>query len=166
MHRPAQAIVITGLVKHGQNAPVARPPEDRLALDLDQRASPHFTAVTEAGRKVHVSLPRGTELEDRDILTAADGYAVAVIAAEEDLITIHPGEKALDWATLCYQLGNLHRPLRVAGEEILTPRDAQVEAFLTKLGASFQRERRPFTGRKLGSVAGHHHTGHHHAGHP
>lgn len=156
----ANATVITGIVKQGQGAPVAHPPEDRLALDLDQRASPHFTALTEGGRKVQISFPRGTELEDRDILTAADGYSVAVVAADEELITIRPGDKTQDWAAICYQLGNLHRPLRVAGEEILTPRDAQVESFLTRLGAKFHRERRPFVGRKLGSVAGHHHVGH------
>lgn len=142
---------------------MAHPPEDRLALDLDQRSSPHFTAVTEQGRKLHISLPRGTELEDRDILTG-DGYSVVVIAADEELITIRPGDKAQDWATVCYQLGNLHRPLRVTGDEILTPRDAQVESFLTRLGAKFHRERRPFIGRKLGSAAGHHHA-HHHADH-
>lgn len=165
MRLATDAVVVTGIVKRGQNSPLAHPPEDQLALDLDQRSSPHFTAITERGRKVHISLPRGTDLEDRDILTA-EGYSVVIIAADEDLLTIRPGDEAQDWATICYQLGNLHRPLRVSGEEILTPRDAQVESFLTRLGAHFHRERRPFVGRKLGPVAGHHHHTHHHAGHP
>jgi urease accessory protein len=159
MRRATETVVITGIVRQGLSGPLAHPPEDRLALDLDQRSSPHFTAVTERGKKLHISFPRGTELGDCDILTG-EGYSVVVIAADEELITIHPGDKAQDWATICYQLGNLHRPLRVAGEEILTPRDAQVESFLTRLGAKFHRERRPFVGRKLGSVAGHHHAAH------
>jgi len=152
--------VITKVVKHGRG-PIANPPVDRLVLDADQRASPHFSAATEGGRKVRVSLDRGAELDDHDVLVAGDGFAVEVVAADEDLIAVRPGATIRDWAVVCYQLGNLHRPLKVVGEEILTPRDAQVEAFLTKLGVNFRRERRPFVGQRLGSAAGHHHHDHH-----
>lgn len=159
----SSASVITKVVKHGRG-PVAHPPVDRLVLDADQRASPHFSASTEAGIRVRVSLDRGSELDNHDILVADDGLAVEVVAADEDLVVVRPGNTIREWAAVCYQLGNLHRALKVADDEILTPRDAQVEAFLTKLGAHFRRERRPFIGERLGAAAGHHHHdghGHH-----
>ncbi len=155
------AIVITRLVKRGESGSSQHQPADSLVLDSDQRTSPHFSARTEKGRKLHISLDRGIELDDQDVLLADDGTAISVVAAAEDLLAVRPGEKALDWAAICYQLGNLHRPLRVAGDEILTPRDAQAEMFLNRLGADFSRARRPFIGRKLGAVASHHHHDHH-----
>jgi len=164
MHSGSGTAVITKVVKHGAD-PAANPPFDRLVLDADQRASPHFSASTEGGRKVRVSLERGTDLDDRDVLVAGDGFAVEVVAADEDLIVVRPGDTIRDWAVVCYQLGNLHRPLKVAGDEILTPRDAQVEAFLAKLGVSFRREQRPFVGHRLGNAAGHHHHDHDDHGH-
>lgn len=151
--------VITRVIKQGHGSS-AVPVADRLVLDADQRASPHFSAFTESGRRLRVSLDRGAELEDGDVLIADSGFAVAVAAAEEDLIVLRPGNAIRDWAVACYQLGNLHRPLRVTGQDILTPRDAQVEAMLTKLGIPFRAARQPFTGERLGKAAGHHHHEH------
>lgn len=158
-------VLVTKVEKPAPDSAGPRAMMDRLELDSDQRSSPHFSIRTELGVKLQVSLDRGAEIEDRDVLVSEDGYAVSVVAAEEDLLVIQPGENAQDWAAICYQLGNLHRPLRVVGNEILTPRDAQAEAFLIKLGATFRRESRPFTGRKLGAVARHHHHGHQDGGH-
>lgn len=155
--------VITRVMRRGHGTPAVLV-VDRLVLDADQRASPHFSAFTEGGRRIRVSLERGAELEDGDVLMADDGFAAEVLAADEDLIVLRPGSTIRDWAVACYQLGNLHRPLKVAGEDILTPRDAQVEAMLGKLGIPFHAARRPFAGERLGKAAGHHHHdhGHHH----
>jgi urease accessory protein len=151
--------VITRVIRQRHGPPV-EPVADRLVLDADQRASPHFSAFTEGGHRVRVSLERGAELEDGDVLAADDGFAAVVIAADEDLIVLHPGNGIRDWAVTCYQLGNLHRPLKVLGEDILTPRDAQVEAMLSRLSIPFRAARRPFIGERLGKAAGHHHGDH------
>lgn len=137
---------------------------DMLPLTSAQRASPHFSAVTTNGKPVRVSLPRGSELQDGDVLEVVDGVAVVVLAAAEDLLLLKPGEDALMWSVACYQLGNLHRPARFLDDGILTPYDPMALSVLTGYGANIERVTRPFVGRRFGAVQSHHHHEHGAAG--
>jgi urease accessory protein len=138
-----------------------------LLLTSEERASAHFVAKTVSGRSVRVSLPRGTDLQDGDVLAIEGDWAVVVTAAEEDLLLIQPGNDAIHWWAACYQLGNLHRPARFLDDGILTPDDPMAMQILAGLGVKVERVRRPFVGRRFGSAQGLHHHGHAHdeAGH-
>ena len=142
---------------------------DPLVLTSEERARPHFVGQTQAGRTIRVSLERGTELHDGDVLHNEDGAAIVVKAADEDLLLLRPGDDPLNWWGACYQLGNLHRPARFLDDGVLTPGDPMALAMLAKFGISVETVRRPFTGRRFGAAHQHHHNheshthGHDHA---
>ncbi len=135
---------------------------DPLVLTSEQRASGHFKAKTIGGRELRVSMPRGTELQDGDVLCYDRTWAIAVAAAEEELLLLEPGSDPIMWAVACYQLGNLHRPARFLENGVLTPVDQMVVSQLTHLGIPFRLERRAFIGRRFGAAHGHHSHGHGH----
>lgn len=160
--------VITSILGRGELA-TAGYGIDPLVLSSEERASGHFTAETAAGRTVRVSLPRGTELQDGDVLLKEGQWAVVVRAAEEDLLLIRPKDDPLEWSTAGYQLGNLHRPARFLPDGILTPYDPMAAQMLSGLAVIVERVRRPFVGRRFGAAGAHHHHGEdahgHDAGH-
>jgi urease accessory protein len=134
---------------------------DPLELTSEERASPHFAATTRSGREIRVSLPRGTELQDGDVLCFDDETAVVVKAKEEDLLFLKPGSDAIAWWAACYQLGNFHRPARFREDGVLTPADPLAAQMLERLGIAVERVRAPFIGRRFGAAGAHHH--HHEA---
>ncbi|MFC0282280.1 hypothetical protein ACFFJB_01365 [Camelimonas abortus] len=151
--------IITGVL--GQfDAAAATGETDVLELTSEERASPHFTAYTRAGRRLRLSLPRGTELQDGDVLHRDDALTIIVRAAAEELLLLRPGADPVEWNAACYQLGNLHRPARFLPGGVLTPRDPMVEQFLARLAVRVERTTRPFTGRRFGAAGAHHHHDH------
>lgn len=141
---------------------------DPLELTSEERASPHFVATTSAGRLFRVSLPRGSELNDGDVLCFDDEIAIVVKAKEEDLLFLKPGDDAVTWWAACYQLGNFHRPARFLDDGVLTPHDPLTAQLLTRLGIPFDRVVAPFVGRRYGAAGAHHHhevDDHHASGH-
>lgn len=147
---------------------------DRVPLTSEERASAHMVAYSEAGRAVRISLPRGTELNDGDVLAIEGDTALVVAAADEDLFFVRPKD-AYEASVAGYQLGNLHRPVRFTHEALLTPADPMVADLLDRLGIAIERRRAPFVGQRYGAYAAHHHDhdhdhdhdrGHGHQHHP
>jgi len=134
---------------------------DRLVLSSEERASPHMVAYTESGRAVRMSLQRGSELNEGDVLAIYDDTAIVVAAAEEELFFVRPKD-AFDASVAGYQLGNLHRPVRFTREALLTPADPMVADLLQRLGIAFERRRAPFVGARYGAYAAHHAHSHDH----
>src|SRR6056297_2238 len=85
--------------------------EDPEFVTSEERASAHGVLTSRGGRRIRISLPRGTELNDGDVLSIEDGTAVVVRAAEDALFRITP-ESGLMWGVAAFHLGNLHRPVR------------------------------------------------------
>ena len=130
---------------------------DEIFLSSEQRSSPHMVCHSSAGRAIKVSLARGMELNEGDILGNDDGVAIVVSCAPEDLFVITPRGTPVDWSAIGYQLGNLHRPVRFAEDALLTPKDAMVADLLDSMDVSYSEEKRSFTGKRYGSFMGHHH---------
>ena len=140
---------------------------DRVMLTSEERASAHMVAYSESGRSVRLSLPRGTELNDGDVLAIEGGTALVVAAAAEELYFVRPKD-AYQAGVAGYQLGNLHRPVRFTEAALLTPADPMVADLLRRLGIAFEARRAPFIGQRYGAYAGHHHHepgGHDHHAH-
>jgi len=130
---------------------------DPLLLTSDERASSHMVGYTKRGRDLRISMPRGTELNDGDVLALEDGTAIVVEAAPEELFAISP-DSAYYWGVVGYQLGNLHRPVRFTDDAMLTPADAMVADLLIRLGIIYEQKTMPFVGKRYGShTGGHHH---------
>lgn len=126
---------------------------DRLPLTSEERSNPHMVGHTEGGRTIKISLKRGVELYDGDVISVDENIAVVIAAAEEDLFVLSPRDP-LEWGIAGYQLGNLHRPVRFTHEAMLTPADVTVGNVLDRLNISYTRGMTPFAGKRYGS---HHH---------
>ena len=129
---------------------------DPLELTSEERANTHFVAETASGRQLRVSLPRGTELQDGDVLALDSETAVVVKASAEDLLLIKPGDEPVSWWAACYQLGNLHRPARFRDDGIVTLYDPLALQIVRGLGVAIERVHEPFVGRRFGAAGAHH----------
>jgi len=134
---------------------------DPLELTAEQRQRPHFRLRAKSGTEVFVSLPRGVELQDGDVLFLQDGIAIVVQAAAEDLLEITP-RSAREWGAIAYQLGNLHREVRFLEAGMLTPYEASTEQVLRSSGVAFKRVQRSFAGERYGAYTGEHGDSHGH----
>ena len=128
---------------------------DQLLLTSEERSSPHMVGHTEGGRTVRISLPRGTELSDGDVLTLDRDVAIIVTAALEDLFVVTPRD-TLEWGIAGYQFGNLHKPVRFTSDVILTPADPIVADMLDRFKIPYERRMKQFVGRRCGSHIAHH----------
>jgi len=146
----------------GKLADLNRPVEavDELALTTAERERPHLRVRSRGNRELIISLPRGEELHDGDVVHVDAGIAVVVVAAPEDVLEVRP-RTAREWALAAYQLGNLHRPARFLGDAILTPYDRSTAEVLLALGVATRRATRGFVGERCRAVM-HHHHGHRH----
>ena len=64
--------------------------EDPVLLNSEERASAHLVGRSEGGRAVRISLPRGTEINDGDVLALEGTTAVVARAAPEALYVVSP----------------------------------------------------------------------------
>ncbi|GGC59017.1 urease accessory protein UreE [Chelatococcus reniformis] len=135
---------------------------DWVELTSEERASAHFVTETEAGRPIRVSLERGVELQDGDVLAVDGDIAIAIRAKPEHLLLVRPGTDPILWWAACYQLGNFHRPARFLADGILTPDDPLAAQMLRALGLAAERVHVPFVGRRFGAAGAHHHLHHDH----
>jgi len=153
----SQMTVVTGVLGTIAEFEERVQEQDPLLLNSDERASPHMHGHTKGGRDLRISMPRGTELNDGDVLAVDGDVAIVVQAAPEALFVVSPID-AYTWGVAGYQLGNLHRPVRFTGDAMLTPEDAMVADMFERLGISFERKTMPFVGKRYGShTGGHHH---------
>ena len=134
---------------------------DPVELTSEERARGHVRARSSTGRELFISLPRGDELAEGDVLAIAEGVALVVAAAAEDLFEITPkGDH--EWGIAAYHLGNLHRPVRLEGGTILTPYEPACEELITAASIACRRVSRGFSGERLGSFTGGHADGNAH----
>jgi urease accessory protein len=132
---------------------------DELELTTEERERAHLRARSRGNRELIISLPRGEELHDGDVVYVEDGVAVMVAAAPEDVLEVNP-RTTREWALAAYQLGNLHRPARFLPDAILTPYDRSSAEMLRALGVATHRLKRGFVGERCRTPT------HHHFDHP
>ena len=137
---------------------------DELDLTAEERERAHLRARSRGNREFIISLPRGAELHDGDVVYIEDGVAVVVAAAPEDVLEVSP-RTPREWALAAYQLGNLHRPARFLPDAILTPYDRSSAETLRALGVATHRVKRGFVGERCRALT-HHRHGHLHSDEP
>ena len=148
--------VVTAVL--GKLAELAQPVEavDELELTTTERERAHLRVRSRGNRELIISLPRGEELHDGDVVHVEGEVAVVVVAAPEDVLEASP-RTTREWALAAYQLGNLHRPARFLGDAILTPYDRSTAEVLLALGVATRRATRGFVGERCRAVMHHHH---------
>ena len=57
-----------------------------LPMTADDRTRSRHRFETETGEKLHLSLPRGTVLRDRDLLQSEDGSCLVLVSAKPESV--------------------------------------------------------------------------------
>ena len=93
----------------------------QVELDWDLRSRSRFDATDSAGRRLGVFLPRGTVVRGGDVLVAADGSLIKVIAAPQSVLKItHCSNHGTpyDLIRAAYHLGNRHVPIELKPDHL------------------------------------------------
>ena len=102
-------------------APVLLKRAATVELDWDVRQKSRFDAVDSNGRRLGVFLPRGTLVRGGDVLVAADGSLVRVLAAPQAVLRITPCPQhgtPFDLVRAAYHLGNRHVPIELQPDHL------------------------------------------------
>ncbi len=128
--------------------------QDRLLLPFDQRQKRWLFAALVSGEEVALKLPRGASLRGGDLLLAADGRVVEVIAAPERVVHIECAASS-ELARLAYHLGNRHVPVQIGHGFLRISENHVLEEMLRRLGAKLKIIEAPFE-PESGAYAGAH----------
>jgi urease accessory protein len=96
-----------------------------------------------------LELPTGTILHPGQLLHYDAEAAYVVSAADEEVLVVRPRNIA-EAAHVAHLVGNMHRDIHVAANEIVALADDTLTDRIAKTGAPFERTRRPFHGRAPG----------------
>lgn len=127
-----------------QKGPVSSK-RDLIRLDWEARQKCRQRLRTEAGCEIGLTLPTGTCLSPGDVLYRDTDVEIVVEGEPEKVFVLRP-EKREAFGLVCYQIGNLHRPIGFDDGAILVPYEPVLEKQLTRLGFTYTVEERIFTG--------------------
>lgn len=115
-----------------------------VALSAEERLRSRYLCQTENGIALLLSLPRGTVLNDGDLLTtAAADWWVRVQAKAEPILKVE-APSPLDLLKATYHLGNRHVPLEVTETALKLSPDPILKEMLEHLGATVTELVEPF----------------------
>ena len=118
---------------------------DFVSLDWEARQKCRQRLRTKAGREIGLALPTGTRLSPGDVLYRAADVEIVVEGKPEKVFALRPDKREI-YGLICYQIGNLHRPIGFDDGAILVPYEPVLEKQLTRLGFTYTVEERIFTG--------------------
>jgi urease accessory protein len=138
-----------------------------LTLPFQDRQRSRLRVELSNGQQALLLMPRGSVLRGGDTLLVSDGRVVLVLAAPEQVSTVHAPE-AQTLARVAYHLGNRHIPLEVGEGWVRYLHDHVLDGMVRELGldvvveeASFEPENGAYGRHSHGP--GHAH-GHSHGG--
>jgi urease accessory protein UreE len=113
-----------------------------LSLTWQECRSRALAKLLPDGRWLRVILPPGVVLHHGDVLDDEPGSLIYVQALPADVLVIRAGPS--ERVRVIYAFGNLHLPMQLDGDEILTPADGPARAVLRDLGLTATTDRRRF----------------------
>ena len=136
-------------------------PDDCLVLTYEFRCKNRLRTRLDSGEEVGLFLPRGTILQDGQLLLASGGQVVQVQAAMEPIMEAR-SDNPLTLTQAAYHLGNRHVALQIQNESIRFLCDHVLGKMVRGLGLEVQEMRAPFEPER-GAYGSH---GSHAHGHP
>ncbi|PKF49069.1 urease accessory protein UreE [Enterovibrio nigricans] len=131
-----------------------------IHLGIDARIKSRLKVTLDDGREAGLFLPRGHTVRGGDLLVSDTGEKVVVIAADENVSTVHAHSAHL-LARLSYHLGNRHVPLQVGDGWVRYQHDHVLDEMVDLLGGEVIVELAPFepeSGAYGGHSSSHHHS--------
>jgi urease accessory protein len=126
-----------------------------LLLTAEERTRSRHRFETVDGQAVFLHLPRGTVLQNGDVLATEDGVQVQIIAKPEPVLTV-TANSSLQLLQAAYHLGNRHVPLEIASDYLRLSPDPVLQELLIHRGLSVTPELQPFH-PEGGAYGGHAH---------
>ncbi|MFY7802496.1 MAG: urease accessory protein UreE [Limnoraphis robusta] len=115
-----------------------------IPLTAEQRNRSRQTIELSSLQKLSLRLPRGTVLEDGDLLQSETQEHIAqIIAMPEPVITVKANTE-LELIRAAYHLGNRHVPLEITSTYLRLSPDSVLESMLVKMGLEILEEIAPF----------------------
>lgn len=115
-----------------------------LLLTAQERTRTRHRFDTPDGQVIYLRLPRGTVLQDGDVLqTEEDDVVMRIVAKPEPVLTV-TSQSSLGLLRASYHLGNRHVPLEVAPNYLRLSPDPVLQAMLKQLGMEVKEEVLPF----------------------
>ncbi|EGK85790.1 urease accessory protein UreE [Microcoleus vaginatus PCC 9802] len=115
-----------------------------LQMTSDDRTRSRHRFETDTGEKLHLSLPRGTVLRDRDLLQSEDGTCLVLVSAKPELVLTARASSPLLLMRAAYHLGNRHVALEIADNYLRFSPDSVLQGMLEKMGLEVTEEIVPF----------------------
>ena len=126
-----------------------------IPLTAEQRYRSRQTIELSSSQKLYLRLPRGTVLEDGDLLQSETQEHIAKIVAKPEPVITVKANNELELIRAAYHLGNRHVPLEITSTYLRLSPDSVLESMLVKLGLEILEEIAPFYPEK--GAYGHHH---------
>jgi len=139
--------------------PAQQSQSDTIELDFDSRKRGRLRAQSGNGVELGLFLDRGRTLLAGDWLRAENGHLFQVIAAAER-VTKAGAENPLQFARICYHLGNRHVPLQIGDHWLRFQPDHVLEELCRHYGLTVTQETAPF--QPENGAYGEHKSHHHH----
>jgi urease accessory protein len=121
-----------------------RVPDLILALTAEERARSRYIFNTPDGRAISLQLPRGTVLQEGDLLTTEDRSSIVAIAARSEPVMTVTAKDSLTLLRAAYHLGNRHVQLEVTTTYLRLSPDPVLKSMLVRLGLDVKEEIAPF----------------------
>ena len=126
----------------------------RLRLPFDQRQRSRQRAMLESGEEVAIALARGEVMRGGDLVVAAGGQVIEVVADGESVMHVECAS-ASALARVAYHLGNRHVPVQVGEGWLRFVADSVLARMVEGLGAKVNALEAPFE-PEAGAYAPHH----------
>ena len=126
------------------SAAVDVPVSFTLSLTAEERTRTRHRFETPDGQGLYLRLPRGTVLQNGDLLQSEGHDVVVRITAKPEPVLTVTSQAPIDLLRASYHLGNRHVPLEVAPDYLRLSPDPVLQAMLEQLGVKVKEEVVPF----------------------
>jgi urease accessory protein len=131
-------VVVDALPENVNAADVEGKENDRLSLSWEQRRWLRGRFTTERGRQIGIALPTGVQIEPGRIMWIGHEWYLTMAAALEPLLAIRP-DNHQEAIRIAFEVGNLHFPLAISGDDLLVPDDSAMIQLLSRIGAKWEK---------------------------
>ncbi len=114
-----------------------------LPLSAEERTRSRHRFLTADEQPVMLQLPRGTVLQDGDLLRSEEGLLVQVAAKPEPVLTV-TADSPLALLQAAYHLGNRHVPLEITATYLRLSPDPVLQNLLHHRGLTVTESVQPF----------------------
>jgi len=115
---------------------------ERVVLSWDELHKRILRKTTDVGRDIGIQLETG-HLHPGDILHR-EGNHIIIVEVKEEAVLVVSVSTMHAMGLAAHAIGNLHAPIEITTQTVITPYNSVLEDQLQKLGLATQVENRPF----------------------